>query len=47
MDGTPVAVMGADKFKIKNEDSGDDFWKDLNGKTLYVIYLFNARESNE
>ena len=47
IEGAPAAVLGVDEIYIDNSSSGDDFWKDFNKKTVYVIYLFHATDCND
>lgn len=42
-EGAKVAVLGVDDVLIDNAWTGDPFWKDWNGKTISVVYLFHAR----
>lgn len=44
IDGTSMIVLAVDKIFINMKHSQDQFWKPFNGKTITVLYLFNAIE---
>lgn len=42
MEGLPVAVLGAEDHLFDTAQSKDPFWRELDGKTLKIIYMFNT-----